>query len=392
MPPFPEPMTIEHLPPLSLYVHIPWCVRKCPYCDFNSHAASGQLPVEAYVQALYNDLQHDAHLAQGRKLNSIFFGGGTPSLLPSQAIESILQFIDKHVGLNDNCEITLEANPGTAEYQSLSGYRAAGVNRLSFGVQSFSNVQLQQLGRIHSAQEAILAIELAREAGFDNINLDLMFGLPHQSPTQAMEDLEKAIALQPQHLSWYQLTIEANTDFYSHPPTLPDEDAIWETQTNGQALMAAAGFHQYEISAYAKSKREAQHNLNYWRFGDYLAIGAGAHGKITLLDQILRYQKTRSPEHYLDAVKKHAITNPYTCKAEPVEPAALPFEFMMNALRLTDGVERELYAQRTGLDLSALSMLIKRLQQQGLLLSDSARIRASAHGLQYLNSLLEQFL
>lgn len=389
---FPAPMAIEHLPPLSLYIHIPWCVSKCPYCDFNSHAANGSLPVDAYVRALYDDLQHDAHLAQGRKLTSIFFGGGTPSLMPSDAIQTILQFVENLVGLRDDCEITMEANPGSAEYHSLSGYRSAGVNRLSFGVQSFSNVQLQQLGRIHSAQEATLAIELAREAGFSNINLDLMFGLPHQSPIQALNDLETAVALHPQHISWYQLTIEANTAFYSHPPTLPDEDALWETQTSGQAFLAASGFHQYEISAYAKPEREAQHNLNYWQFGDYLAVGAGAHGKITLLDQILRYQKTRLPAHYLDAVNKHTVTNPYTCKAEPVEPTALPFEFMMNALRLTDGVKRDLYTQRTGLDLSALSPLLKRLQRQGLLITDSERLCTSSLGQQYLNSLLEQFL
>jgi len=367
-------------------------VRKCPYCDFNSHQQEGRLPIKEYVKALKKDLMHDAHLAQGRKLRSIFFGGGTPSLMPAEAVAEILSFVTEKVGLEHHCEITLESNPGTAEYYNYSGYRQAGVNRLSLGVQSFSNTQLQTLGRIHSRDEVELAYGLAREAGFDNINLDLMFGLPHQTPEDACHDLEQALTLNPEHISWYQLTIEQNTAFYSAPPPLPDDDRLWEIQTSGQAMLASAGFHQYEISAYAHLRRQAQHNVNYWQFGDYLAIGAGAHGKITLFDQVLRYQKTRLPAHYLAAANSTKGTNPFTCKADPVETDALPFEFMMNALRLTDGVPSELFQDRTGLDLNILAPKLTKQRALGLLSNDPNRIKATNKGQQYLNTLLEAYL
>ncbi|SMF23578.1 oxygen-independent coproporphyrinogen-3 oxidase [Alteromonadaceae bacterium Bs31] len=382
-------LNLLSLPPLALYVHIPWCVRKCPYCDFNSHQRDGEMPLKAYTQALIEDLRFDSHLAQGRNISSVFFGGGTPSLMPGEYIAEVLEAVDKTIGLKKGCEITLEANPGTAEFQNFSIYRKAGVNRLSMGAQSFDASQLKKLGRIHSPSEITRAFTLAREAGIENINLDLMFGLEKQNSAQATDDLAQAIALKPEHISWYQLTIEQNTAFYSRPPPLPDDDILWDIQQAGQALLAREGYQHYEISAYARAGKTSRHNLNYWQFGDYLAIGAGAHGKITQLQQqqVLRYRKTRLPEHYLAAAARG-----YTASSETVDSKALPFEFMMNALRLCEGAELSLFNERTGLPLSTIEAKLAQLRDSGLLDNSAHAIRPSALGHRYLNNLLEHFL
>ncbi len=377
------------LPPLSLYVHIPWCIRKCPYCDFNSHARAGELPLASYANALMNDLKQDAPLAQGRKLESIFIGGGTPSLMPGELIADVIACASAVIGVANNCEITLEANPGTAEFQSFSAYQKAGVNRLSLGAQSFDATQLQKLGRIHSPQEITRAFSLARDAGIDNINLDLMFGLVKQTDTEALQDLSQAIDLKPEHISWYQLTIEKNTAFYSQPPVLPDDDALWEIQQAGQALLSSAGYQQYEISAYEKNVKPCKHNMNYWHFGDYMAIGAGAHGKITRLEQqeLIRYRKTRQPEHYLARSESGTHTHTETVAAE-----SLAFEFMMNTLRLRRGAELCLFSERTGLPATYIEERLRELQNKELLEPSDTHIRPTPLGLRYLNNLLEHFL
>ncbi len=376
------------LPPLSLYLHIPWCVRKCPYCDFNSHQAGNALPEAEYVSAVLDDLQQSLSLVQGRRLQSIFIGGGTPSLFSPAAMGQLLAAAEAHIGFVDDIEITMEANPGTFEQEKFRGFRQAGINRLSIGIQSFSDLHLQQLGRIHGAREALSAVAMARQAGFDNINLDLMHGLPGQTPADAEQDLRTAIELQPQHLSWYQLTIEPNTEFYSRPPSLPVEDALADIQQAGEALLASHGYQQYEVSAYAQPQRRSRHNLNYWQFGDYLGLGAGAHGKISLPQrgEILRLSKTRQPNHYLDPERA------YTAREQTIAPPDLPLEFMMNALRLVDGVESELYWQRTGQPLSTLAQALTQLQAKGLMSTDDRRLATTPLGQRYLNALLEQFM
>jgi len=388
------------LPPLSLYIHIPWCIRKCPYCDFNSHQAVQNLPVQAYVDALILDLQQDASLAQGRKLTSIFFGGGTPSMFSAQAISQILQAAEKIIGFEPNIEITLEANPGTFEQQKFSGFRAAGVNRLSIGIQSFNDTQLQHLGRVHGRAEALQALQVARQAGFDNINLDLMHGLPAQSLADAQQDLKQAIALAPEHISWYQLTIEQNTAFYSTPPVLPEEDILADIQDAGQALLAEAGYGHYEISAYARDDQQARHNINYWEFGDYLGIGAGAHGKVTQMQQgrILRLWKTRLPQHYLACATSQKISttlaghqNSFGGGGELLSAQALPLEFLMNALRLHQGAPAQYFTQRTGLPLSTLEPQWSDLTQRGLVEIVSGHLRPTAFGRRFLNRVLETF-
>ena len=278
--------TPSNLPPLALYIHIPWCVKKCPYCDFNSHAVRGEIPEAQYVKAVLADLEREKNAAQGRPISSIFIGGGTPSLFTAKGISDILHGADKIVPFAPDIEITMEANPGTFERERFAGFQAAGVNRLSIGVQSFNDQHLAQLGRIHSGTEAIAAIESARKLGFEHLNIDLMHGLAKQSPEQALHDLRTAIVLGNDHLSWYQLTIEPNTEFHARPPTLPDIDTLWDIQQEGQALISAAGFTQYEISAYAKPSSQARHNINYWQFGDYFGIGAGAHGKLSFWDEL----------------------------------------------------------------------------------------------------------
>ena len=375
------------LPPLALYVHIPWCIRKCPYCDFNSHAATPELPEQDYVTALLADLDLDLIYVHGRQLESIFFGGGTPSLFSAQALQTLLMGIEKRIRFNPTIEITLEANPGTFEQEKFAAYRKLGINRLSIGIQSFQDSKLQALGRVHSAAEASRAVEMARQAGFDNFNLDLMHGLPDQSAEEALSDLQIAIDLAPTHLSWYQLTMEPNTVFWSKPPLLPEDDVLWDIQEAGQALLAQHGFHQYEVSAYAREKAIAQHNLNYWSFGDFIGIGAGAHGKVSdPQGRIQRTWKTRQPSDYLNSEK------PFLAGNSTLAAADLPFEFLMNALRLTDGVALTLFSERTGLPVSVLQAGLNEARQRGLLSTDPKLLVASAQGQLFLNDLLQIFL
>lgn len=376
------------LPPLSLYIHVPWCVRKCPYCDFNSHQKQGELPEADYIGALLKDLQQDSAYIQGRSLHSIFIGGGTPSLFAAASYATLLAGIQTVVPFADDIEITLEANPGTFEQEKFSAYRQAGINRLSIGIQSFNEAHLKQLGRIHGSDEAQRAAAIAHKAGFTNFNLDLMFGLPGQTTAQACTDLQTAIACAPTHLSWYQLTIEPNTEYFSRPPTLPQDDAIAEMQEAGIAMLESHGFARYEISAYSKPHKQARHNLNYWDFGDYLGIGAGAHGKITSADTgaIIRTRKTRMPAHYLDPDRQ------FTAENSTVASEDLPLEFMMNALRLNAGVPLHYFAERTGLPASSLQASIHKLQQRGLLATDPLRLQPTALGLLHLNELLLEFM
>ena len=375
------------LPPLALYIHIPWCVRKCPYCDFNSHAAGPTLPEEEYVDALLADLDADLQHVHGRPLTSIFFGGGTPSLFSDRALGRLLEGVERRVAFAGDIEITLEANPGTFEQAKFKGYRALGINRLSIGVQSFQQAKLKALGRIHDGDEAIRAADMARAAGFDNFNLDLMHGLPEQSIEDALFDLRTAISQGPTHLSWYQLTMEPNTVFWSQPPTLPEDDLLWDIQEAGQALLAAEGYAQYEVSAYARPGKQARHNLNYWTFGDFLGIGAGAHAKLsTPAGRIQRTWKTRLPKDYLDPAKAFQAGERLLAADE------LPFEFLMNVLRLSEGVPAELFSQRTGLPLQQLERSRREAERQGLLQADQARLVATAKGQLFLNDLLQQFL
>lgn len=375
------------LPPLAAYVHIPWCVRKCPYCDFNSHAAGPELPETDYVDAVLADLEQDLVHVHGRPLTSIFFGGGTPSLFSAAALGRLLEGIERRVPFAPDIEITLEANPGTFEQAKFSAYRQLGINRLSIGVQSFQGDKLKALGRIHDGSEAIRAADMARNAGFDNFNLDLMHGLPDQSLDDALYDLRTAIAQGPTHLSWYQLTMEPNTVFWSQPPQLPEDDLLWDIQEAGQALLAEAGYAQYEVSAYARAGRQARHNLNYWTFGDFLGIGAGAHAKLSSTEgRIQRTWKTRLPKDYLDPAKA------FQAGARELDADELPFEFLMNALRLTDGVPAGLYPQRTGLPLADLAASRREAEAQGLLQADPARLAATPKGQLFLNDLLQRFL
>ncbi|MFP4136937.1 MAG: radical SAM family heme chaperone HemW [Halomonas sp.] len=380
------------LPPLSLYVHVPWCVRKCPYCDFNSHGIgrSAELPEAAYLGALLADLDADLPLARGRELVSLFIGGGTPSLMSAGFYRRLLEGIAARLPLAADIEITLEANPGTLERGRFAGYREAGINRLSLGVQSFQAEQLSALGRIHDGADALAAFAEARAAGFDNLNLDLMHGLPGQTAELALADLEQALALGPEHLSWYQLTLEPNTEFYRYPPTLPEEEALWEIQDGGHERLEAAGYRRYEISAYARPGRRSCHNLNYWRFGDYLGIGAGAHGKLSRAEgtgglAIERRWKSRQPEAYL---RRRQDPRGFVADAHPVARDDLPLEFAMNALRLPEGVPMALWHQTTGLPVPMLEARLAGARKKGLLVEDTDRLQASPRGLLFLNELL----
>lgn len=372
------------LVPLSLYVHIPWCVKKCPYCDFNSHAAQSTLPEAEYLAALLRDLPGEIARAQGRPLESIFFGGGTPSLLSASFFTALLTRLREQLVFSPAIEITLEANPGTAELCDFNALAAAGVNRISLGVQSFNDEHLKTLGRIHSAAEVPQALAKIRAAGINNINLDLMHGLPNQSLAQAKADLTAAMALNPQHVSWYQLTIEPNTVFYNRPPALPEDDLLADIQAMGEELLAAAGFKQYEVSAFAKAGKQAAHNLNYWQFGDYLALGAGAHGKITWPDRIERYAKTRLPKDYLAAQTFDASLN-------LVSDAQKPFEFMMNGLRLRSGIPRHFWPERCALPSEVLTPAVEKLIRQGLLVADEQYYCTTDLGYRFLNSVLQEF-
>lgn len=383
------------LPPLSVYVHIPWCVRKCPYCDFNSHEMKGRepkdaLPEGAYVDALLRDLEQDLPRVWGRRVVSVFIGGGTPSLFSAEAIDSLLSGLRARLAINANAEITLEANPGTAEQARFSEYRAAGVNRLSIGVQSFDDDLLQGLGRIHGRREAIAAAEMAHAAGFDNFNLDLMFALPQQTPAQASEDVATAISLEPTHISYYQLTLEPNTLFHVQPPVLPDEELAWQIQQAGQYQLAQAAYGQYEVSAYAKPERQCSHNLNYWQFGDYLGLGAGAHSKISDAAQqsITRLAKQRHPQAYLETAGM-----PAGVQTERVLTRAdAGFEFMMNALRLNQGFAPALFTAHTGLPIQQLETPLRQAEERGLLEWTLEHIRPTEQGARFLDDLLALFI
>ena len=376
-------------PPLSLYIHIPWCVRKCPYCDFNSHTAAPALPERAYVDALLADLEQDLPLARGRTLQTVFIGGGTPSLFSAEAIASLLDGVARRLPLAPQAEITLEANPGTAESGKFQGFRAAGVNRLSIGAQSFNDRHLQALGRIHGRAEAAAAAAMAKAAGFDNFNLDLMFGLPGQTLEEALADVRAALALEPTHLSFYQLTLEPGTWFHKHPPTLPPDDALWEMQQACQALLAGQGYRQYEVSAYARAGFRCRHNENYWRFGDYLGIGAGAHGKSTdAHGNIARRWKVRQPARYLET----AGTKAGLGGLDTLPEQELPLEFLMNHLRLKEGFAEAVFVERTGLALSALEPGLAECIRAGLLERRGGSILCSDRGWNFLDTVLEAFI
>lgn len=378
--------------PLSLYIHTPWCVHKCPYCDFNSHSLTDELPAREYVEALWRDLETDLDLIWGRRINSIFIGGGTPSLFPPQAIATLLDGIRSRITVLPTAEITLEANPGTVDLSRFLGFHDAGINRLSIGIQSFDDNNLKNLQRIHNGADACRAVEAAFAAGFDNINLDLMFGLPGQSIANALADLKRACDFQVPHLSWYQLTIEPNTLFHHRPPpNLPEDDNLWEMQQQGQNLLSSKAWEQYEISAYARDAKRCRHNLNYWQFGDYLGIGAGAHSKLTDAGskQIIRYSRTRHPQAWFKAVQSG--NKEMLRSAERVEPERLSLEFMLNALRLHQGFETALFNNRTGLDWESMEKPLREAEKNAWISRRAGSVRPTALGLQFLNELLLLF-
>ena len=398
-----QALNFQALPPLSLYIHIPWCARKCPYCDFNSHelrgtpslltgesGAEGEIPAaleQEYVAALIRDLELALPLIWGRKVYTVFFGGGTPSLLSGESVAQIMRSVRMLLPLDINAEITLEANPGTVEADRFAAYREAGVNRLSLGVQSFNDAHLQALGRIHSAYEARRAIAVAQQH-FDNINLDLMYALPGQTPDQALQDVQTALAFAPQHLSCYHLTLEPNTLFYRNPPALPDDDTSSEMQQRIEEMLASHGYQHYETSAFALPKRRAKHNLNYWKFGDYLGIGAGAHSKLSFPDKVIRQARHKQPQAYMQQVGKDT---PVQIENE-VSRDELGFEFMMNALRLNEGFDSVLFQERTSLPLLGIQRELAEAEKRGLLIRDHQRIAPTLTGQRFLNDLLEIFL
>jgi len=380
----PGVVKLAALPPLALYVHIPWCVRKCPYCDFNSHERSGALPEAEYVGKLLEDLEALLPSVWGRRLSSVFIGGGTPSLFAPGSIDALLSGVRARLPLDPGAEITLEANPGTVEAGRFRGFREAGISRISIGVQSFDDRMLKALGRIHGAEEARRAVGSALEA-FDNVNLDLMYGLPGQSAAMARADIEAGVATGVPHLSAYQLTIEPNTAFYSKPPSLPGHDLSADMQVMVEETLRGAGFENYETSAFARPGHRCRHNLNYWEFGDYLGIGAGAHGKVSFPDRITRHSRIKQPREYLAAGS--------TLAEDKVIPAAeVPFEFMLNALRLPYGFSSTLFQERTGLPVTAVARPLQVAEEKGLLERDLQRIRPTAKGRRFLNELLELFL
>jgi putative oxygen-independent coproporphyrinogen III oxidase len=380
-------LRLASLPPLGLYVHLPWCVRKCPYCDFNSHESADTLPEDAYCEALIADLEHALPWVWGRRVQTVFFGGGTPSLFSAQAIDRLLAAFRARLTLAPDAEITLEANPGTVEAGKFRDFRAAGVNRLSIGVQSLNDAHLQALGRIHDGEQARRAIRIA-QASFENINLDLMYGLPGQTPGQARADLAEAIGFGTAHLSAYQLTLEPNTVFHRKPPELPGHDMAAQMQENAEQMLAEAGYGHYETSAFARADRRCRHNLNYWEFGDYLGLGAGAHGKLSFPDRIERHARAKQPREYMAMAREgRSIVEHRT-----LSRGELPFEFMLNALRLTGGFPRALFAARTGLDERVLEAAFTQAEAGGLLERDWQQVRPTPRGQRFLNDLLQLFL
>jgi len=379
-----------NLPPLSLYVHLPWCVRKCPYCDFNSHSAGAGAPTQRYVDALLTDLDQEAKRAAGRTIESLFLGGGTPSLFAPEEISRLLTGVHERFDVADDAEITMEANPGTVECGAPAGYREAGVNRLSIGAQSFDDDALRQLGRIHSSDDIRRAVGEVKSAGFDNFNLDLMHGLPGQTLATAESDVRAALELGPTHISWYQLTLEPNTVFHARPPeNLPDEETAYEIQDAGAALLRDAGFEQYEVSAWARDSRHCRHNVNYWLFGDYLAVGAGAHGKLSDEARVFRYRKPANPLQYMLVMEG----NPAGGELEPVTDGDLLFEFMLNALRLNDGFHETVFLERTGLSAQRLQQASSGAVARGLLeRGTDSTWRPTDLGRRFLNDLQAEFL
>jgi oxygen-independent coproporphyrinogen-3 oxidase len=382
-----QAVNFQALPPLSLYIHIPWCVRKCPYCDFNSHEARGSFPEKGYVAALVRDLEMALPLIWGRKVYTVFFGGGTPSLLSGESVAEILRQVRMLLPLDINAEITLEANPGTVEADKFALFKDAGVNRLSLGIQSFNDAHLQALGRIHSAEEAKYAIEIAQQR-FDNINLDLMYALPNQTLNEALQDVQTALQFKPQHLSCYHLTLEPNTLFHRNPPPLPDDDASSDMQQAIETLLAARGYEHYETSAFAQARHRARHNLNYWQFGDYLGIGAGAHSKLSFHDKVLRQARYKQPQTYMDAVARGAAQQ----EQHEVSHNDLSFEFMMNALRLNEGFGSDLFQERTSMPLLSIRRELEDAEKRGLLFQDHKKIAPTESGRRFLNDLLQIFL
>ncbi len=374
--------------PLSLYIHMPWCVKKCPYCDFNSHAVKDGLPQEEYIDALIEDLAIDLPYVQGRTIKSIFFGGGTPSLIAPQAIERLLSKISTMVDFDPEIEITMEANPGTVEHYNFADYKQAGITRISLGAQSFDDSKLQALGRIHKADETFEAIARLQQIGFTSFNIDLMHGLPQQTLEQALDDLRIAIECQAPHISWYQLTIEPNTVFYKYPPPLPNDELAWEIQTQGQQMLSDAGYIQYEVSAYAKPGQQCKHNLNYWNFGDYIGMGAGAHGKITNLQThaIHRTWKTRNPRDYLD--QKQA----FLAGLQLVPQHELPGEYMLNRLRLFDKLKLSDFELYTGLPINTITATLNAAANKGLITLDAENLYLTELGKRFLNDLIQMFL
>ncbi|MBA4284241.1 MAG: oxygen-independent coproporphyrinogen III oxidase-like protein [Xanthomonadaceae bacterium] len=374
--------------PLALYLHFPWCVRKCPYCDFNSHGLRGEVPEDAYVEALIRDLAFELAQPETRPVGSIFMGGGTPSLFSGRAIGRVLEACAAKLNFAPDIEITLEANPGTVDAANFRDYRAAGVNRLSIGVQSLNDAMLKRLGRIHGHGDVVKTVDVARGAGFDNLNLDLMYALPQQTEAEAEADLRAAIALAPEHLSYYQLTLEPNTEFAARPPPLPDDDSAWTMQLAGQALLAAAGYAQYEVSAYARPGRQCRHNRNYWQFGDYLGIGAGAHGKRSFADRIERRARHKLPRSYQGGAGTAAAIQ----EQRRLDAAELPFEFVMNALRLNEGFTPALFETRSGLPIAAVAATLAALAGKGLIEQVDGHHRPTSLGRAHLNTLVAEFL
>jgi oxygen-independent coproporphyrinogen-3 oxidase len=382
-----QTVTLRALPPLSLYIHIPWCARKCPYCDFNSHEARGLFPEREYTAALIRDLELALPLIWGRKVYTVFFGGGTPSLFSGESMEQIMRSVRMLLPLDINAEITLEANPGTVDAGRFAAYREAGVNRLSMGIQSFNDTHLRALGRIHTADEARRAIDIAQQQ-FENINIDLMYALPNQTLEEALQDVRSALACSPQHLSCYHLTLEPNTLFHRNPPSLPDDEVSSDMQLRIEELLSAQGYQHYETSAFAQPDRRARHNLNYWMFGDYLGIGAGAHSKLSFPDKIIRQSRYKQPQAYMQQVAQAA---PIQIENR-VSPEELPFEFMMNALRLNEGFDSALFQERTSLSLLTIRKELAAAEVRGLLSRSHQRIAPTPMGQRFLNDLLEMFL